>query len=154
MDKNAISILSAELESQMIFIRNITTKITERSVNLQPDDYILMESIAYQIHNLYNATEDLLKIVAGYFENNIKESDQWHKLLLQRMSIDIPGIRPAFISSETHLLLNGLRGFRHFFRHSYGTFIEYDQLKANLDKALNLSVYLEVDINQFFSHFL
>ena len=31
----------------------------------------------------------------------------------------------------------------------YGAIIEYDQLQANLDKALKLMPYLEADINRF-----
>ncbi|MFZ4444786.1 MAG: hypothetical protein ACOYOY_15380, partial [Planktothrix agardhii] len=99
--------------------------------------------------NLYCATEDLLKIVASCFENNISNSSQWHSLLLQRMTIEIPDIRPAFLSYNTHAILNNLRGFCHFFRHAYSATIEYEQLKINLDKALKLKENLETDIHQF-----
>lgn len=116
---------------------------------MQPDDIICLESIAYQIHNLYGATEEILKIVAAYFENHIADTSQWHSALLKRMSQDIPEIRPPLISSQTYHILNSLRGFRHFFRHAYGTIIEYDQLKFNLDKALNLLPNLTKDIEIF-----
>ena len=76
-------------------------------------------------------------------------SSQWHRLLLQRMTIIVPEVRPAVLSSETYTLLNALRGFRHFFRHAYGANIEYEQLKSNLDKALNVFSKLESDLNQF-----
>ncbi len=79
----------------------------------------------------------------------ISNSRQWHSLLLQRMTITIPQVRPAVLSSETYTLLNGLQGFRHFFRHAYGATIEYEQLKSNLDKALNALPQLESDLNQF-----
>lgn len=121
----------------------------DRVAKLQVDDDIILESIAYQIHNLYCATEDLLKIVASCFENNISSSRQWHSLLLQRMSMEIPNIRPVFLSSNTHAILNNLRGFRHFFRHAYGATIEYEQLKNNLDKALKLKENLATNIQQF-----
>ena len=90
-----------------------------------------------------------MKIVARYFENNISNSGQWHSLLLQRMAIEIPNIRPAFLTSKTYSILNSLRGFRHFFRHAYGATIEYSQLKSNLDKSLELVKYLDSDLNQF-----
>ncbi len=47
------------------------------------------------------------------------------------------------------MILNALRGFRHFFRHAYGTAIEYDLLKINLDKALSLFPLLDRDISHF-----
>jgi hypothetical protein len=149
MDSSKLILLTVDLNAQMSEIRAIYQKIVDRSKKLQVDDQIILESIAYQIHNLYCSTEDLLKIVAKYFENNISDSSQWHSVLLQRMSVEIPNIRPAFLTSKTYLLLNNLRGFRHFFRHAYGATIEYDQLKSNLDKSLNLLVNLESDLNQF-----
>ena len=91
----------------------------------------------------------MLKIVATYFENNITETAKFHIALLTRMTQTIPSIRPALISQETFSILNSLRGFRHFFRHAYGTPIEYEQLKNNLDKSLNLLPILEQDVNTF-----
>lgn len=149
MDKNRLILLTVDLNSQMADIKAIHQKIVDRSARLQSDDETILESIAYQIHNLYCATEDLLKIVARYFENNISDSGQWHSLLLQRMTIEIPNIRPAFLTSKTYSILNSLRGFRHFFRHAYGATIEYNQLKSNLDKSLELVKYLDSDLNQF-----
>ena len=73
-----------------------------------------------------------------YFENNITETAKFHIALLTRMTQTIPGIRPPLISQEKFLILNSLRGFCHFFRHAYGTPIEYEQLTNNLDKSINL----------------
>lgn len=139
MDKNTLIILKTDLNAQIQLIITIEQKLQARSENLESDDVIRLESIAYQIHNLYNTTEDLLKIVATYFENHIADTSRWHSLLLRRMSQEIPEIRPALISQETYNILDSLRGFRHFFRHAYNAAIEYNQLKSNLDKALNLS---------------
>lgn len=149
MDSNRLILLTVDLNAQMTDIRGIHEKIVNRSTRLESDDEVILESIAYQIHNLYSATEDLLKIVARYFENNISDSSQWHSLLLQRMSTEIPGIRPPFLTPETYKLLNSLRGFRHFFRHAYGVSIEYNQLKTNLDKSLNLLENLNSDLKSF-----
>jgi len=149
MDKDTLILLKTDLNAQRRLINNIAKKIQQRSEGLISDDLIRLESIAYQIHNLYTAIEDLLKIIATYFENNISNSSQWHANLLQRLTQDIPEIRPAFLSEETFLLLNSLRGFRHFFRHAYGANIEYDQLKINLDKATLVVVCLEQDYENF-----
>ncbi|MGK7939712.1 MAG: hypothetical protein AB4062_06090 [Crocosphaera sp.] len=131
----------------MKLIKKIHQTLNNRSKGLTADDIIRLESVAYQIHNLYNAVEDSLKIVATYFENNITETAKFHIALLTRMTQTIPGIRPAFISQETFLILNSLRGFRHFFRYAYETPIEYEQLKNNLDKSINFLPLLEEDVN-------
>ena len=150
MDKNTLIVLRADLTTQMTIVKSVSLLIEERARGLQKDDPIRLESVAYQIHNFYNAIEDLLKIVAAHFENQISDTTRWHTVLLQRMSQEIPGIRPLLLSQESYLLLNSLRGFRHFFRHAYGVPIDYEQLLINLNKALQLYPCLEQDLNQFF----
>jgi len=140
-------LLKVDLEAQMSHIERIHQKLLDRMTKLQENDEIILECMSYQIYNLFCATEDLIKIVASCFENNISISNQWHTLLLQRMSKDIPGIRPALLSYNTYTILNNLRGFRR----AYGATIEYAQLKINLDKALNLKANLDADIHHFFT---
>src|SRR2546425_233012 len=65
------------------------------------------------IHNLFNAREDLLKIVANAFENSIADLSRWHTELLDRMTLDIKGIRPSLLSAESASYLE-LRALRHF----------------------------------------
>lgn len=149
MDSNKFILLKVDLEGQINAIDKIHQKLINRSERFQVDDDVILESIAYQMHNLYCAAEDLLKIVASCFENNINDSSQWHSLLLKRMTMEIPGIRPALLSSDSYAILNSLRGFRHFFRHAYGASIDCDQLRTNLDKALNLRENLGRDVHLF-----
>jgi hypothetical protein len=151
VDKNALIVLKTDLTTQMTLIKAISERLEERARGLKPDDPVRLESVAYQIHNFYNAIEDLLKIVAAHFENQIADTARWHTLLLQRMSQEISGIRPAFLAQESYLLLNSLRGFRHFFRHAYGVPIDYEQLQINLNKARQLYSYLEQDLDRFFA---
>ena len=151
MDKDTLIVLRADLTAQMALVKSISLLIQKRAEGLHKDDPIRLESVAYQIHNFYNAIEDLLKIVAAHFENQIADTARWHSVLLQRMSQEIPGIRPVFLSRESYLLLNSLRGFRHFFRHAYGVPIDYEQLQINLNKSRQLYPSLEQDLNQFFA---
>ncbi|MEM8781188.1 MAG: hypothetical protein AAGF26_20520 [Cyanobacteria bacterium P01_G01_bin.49] len=151
MDKNALIVLKTDLTNQMMTIKVISERLAERAQGITPEDPVRLESVAYQIHNLYNATEDFLKLVAAHFENQIADTARWHTLLLQRMSQEIPGIRPALLSQKTYILLNSLRGFRHFFRHAYGVPIDYEQLQINLNKSFQLYSCLDRDLKQFFT---
>ncbi|WP_371257403.1 hypothetical protein [Synechococcus sp. PCC 6312] len=60
------------------------------------------------MHNFYCAVEELLKIVAIYFENNISDSPQWHTQLLERMMQSVPGVRPSLLSWDSYEQLNSL----------------------------------------------
>lgn len=108
-----------------------------------------LDSVAYQIHNLYCAIEDLLQYVASTFENNVGSDGGWHRLLLLRLSQPIKGIRPALLSEDLLILMDKLRSFRYLFRHAYGSDMELIQLKPNLDNALQLYPLVERDIDNF-----
>lgn len=149
MDKNALIVFKADIQAQIVLVDRILNLIDERATGLTADDPIRLESVAYQIHNLYNAIEDLLKLVAAHFENQITDTAHWHTALLRRMTQEVTGIRPALLSEECYIILNSLRGFRHFFRHAYGVPIDYAQLKINLDKARELNSLLKRDIENF-----
>ena len=64
MDKNALTVFKADIQAQMALVSRILTLVEQRATGLTPDDPIRLESVAYQIHNLYNAVEDLLKLVS------------------------------------------------------------------------------------------
>lgn len=147
MEKAKLAILEAEMNKQRQEIDKIYLKIDERRTVLNNESRI--ESLAYQLHNLYCAYEDLFKTVANAFENNIEEGLTWHKELLRRMSISIKGIRPNFISEESLSLLSELRAFRHFFRHAYSYELDADKLKIVLEKALKLKGEFKEDLDNF-----
>ncbi len=149
MDKNVLIVFKADIQAQIALVDQIFTLVEERATGLTAEEPIRLESVAYQIHNLYNAVEDLLKLVAAHFENQITDTAHWHTALLRRMTQEVKGIRPALLSEECYIILNSLRGFRHFFRHAYGVPIDYAQLKINLDKARGLNALLKKDIDNF-----
>jgi len=149
MGKDDLMVLKADIATQMTLIKDVANRLEERALDIQPDDIVRMESVAYQIHNLYSAVEDLFKLVASHFENSIADSSRWHTELLYRMSQEITGVRPALLSQECYLLLNGLRSFRHFFRHAYNVPMEYPQLEINLDKARQIYPCLDRDVTHF-----
>jgi len=149
MEKDDLTVLESDLHNQMALIREVVHTLEQRAEGEWHDDPIRMESIAYQIHNLYNAVEDLLKFVAAHFENNIADASRWHTELLRRMSQEISGVRPALLSKECFLLINSIRSFRHFFRHAYNVPVDSDLLQVNLNKARQIFPCLVQDVNRF-----
>jgi hypothetical protein len=75
-------------------------------------------ALAYTIHNVYCLMENYFLRVAKTFENHV-DGDAWHKDLVRRMSIEVPGIRPAMLDDETAAGIDELRAFRHVFRNVY-----------------------------------
>lgn len=88
-----------------------------------------VEGLAYQLHNLYGACEQLFELVARAFENQI-DARRYPVDLLRRMKMEIAGVRPALLSESLERDLNELRGFRHLFRHAYGVDLDPDKVRA------------------------
>jgi uncharacterized protein YutE (UPF0331/DUF86 family) len=148
MEQEQLSILAADIREQHKKIDVVYRKIALRKKSYAKDP-VALESLAYQLHNLYSAFEDLFRIVANHFENQISDQTGWHKELLSRMKMQIEGIRPALISEPAYELLNELRGFRHVFRHAYGYELEPEKIKIVLKKALALKKIYKKDTAGF-----
>ncbi len=150
MEKGRLAILEAEINKQKQEIDKIYSKIKQRSASLNNEAKV--ESLAYQLHNLYCAYEDLFKIIASTFENNIEEGLTWHKELLRRMSMSIRDIRPNLLSEASLRLLSELRAFRHFFRHAYAYELDAKKVKLVLEKALESEELFKKDLNSFINN--
>jgi len=131
--KKKLTLFLAEFEYQVNEISDIYAKIEKRLDFLERKEVSMemVESTGYWLHNLYCAFEDLFKVVAGFWENDVGTDESFHIHLLKRMQVRIEGIRPALISKESFDNLNELRGFRHVFRHAYSYGLD-DQRVHNL----------------------
>jgi hypothetical protein len=149
--EEALKIFFSDLDFQWQQILEIYNKIEEKmkKLELKPNDEELLDSLAYKLHNLYCAYEDLLKIVAKFFDNQIEDTSQYHIEILKRMMIDIKGIRPNLISKEAYKYLDELRGFRHIFRHAYAYELDVERIKMLGGKSLKLKSIFQDCLNSF-----
>ncbi len=149
MDSGQLALFQVDIRAQQQTIERVFRLLQDRAQGLGPNTLEKQESVAYQIHNFYCAVEELLRVVALYFENNISDSSQWHSLLLKRMVQPVPGVRPSLLSWESYEHLNSLRAFRHFFRHAYGIPLDFSQLDTQLKKVLVVKLILDQQILEF-----
>ena len=151
MDAQEFLILESDIAAQLANIDDAIAKVQDRSQDFNADEApdMQLESMAFQIHNTYNAIEELLRLIAAHFENQISDVARWHAALLHRMTLPVPGVRPAPLSKETFLLLDALRGFRHFFRHAYMTSVDPGLLQSNLQRTRQVHSLLHRDITEF-----
>ena len=150
MEKERLAVLKAEIKAQIQEIEGIYTRLEERN---RKKDKAAIESVGYQLHNLYCAFEDLFKIVAETFENQVQDKSQYHIELLKRMTIAIEGVRPPLLSQGCFLLLDNLRSFRHFFRHAYSYELDERKVRIVLEDAVALRETCRNDIYAFLKSF-
>ena len=149
MDAQEFLILETDIAAQLAMIDDVFAILEDRAQDFNPDDARQMESVAFQIHNVYNAIEELLRLIAAHFENRISDAARWHSPLLQRMTQPVAGVRPAPLTKESFLLLDALRGFHHFFRHAYVAKVDPEQLRFNLRRAREAHSCLHRDVSAF-----
>ena len=147
MDDARIAVLKAEVDSRKREIETIYERIEERRARFS-ETAEGIDSMAYQIHNLYSAFEQLFETVARFFENRLEEQ-RYHVDLLRRMRLEIDGVRPALVSDEAFILLDELRRFRHLFRHAYTADLNPDNLVDLLSKAERLRPVHRRDVAEF-----
>ncbi|MFQ5633116.1 MAG: hypothetical protein ACE5I1_30480, partial [bacterium] len=73
-----------------------------------------------------------------------------HKELLNQMGLEITGVRPAVLTDDLVADLKDYLEFRHFFRHSYSFYVEWDEIKPKAAKLSDTFRKLEEAFQQFF----
>ena len=132
MKKEQIAILLGYLANQKVLIERLLAEIAATELETKEK----VSHLGYMLHNVYGAMEDLFQEVARTFENRVEDPQRYHRELLKRMALEIPGVRPALLSSPSHSLLNELRGFRHVFRHAYDYELSPARLSALKSRVL------------------
>ena len=87
--------------------------------------------------------------IAKAFENNIDNDKGWHTEIIRRMTLALPGIRPAFLTPEMARFLQHLRSFRHIFTHAYDLDLDPPQLALQLGYLDQVERELPVATRQF-----
>ena len=106
-------------------------------------DSLYLDAVALNLHNFYNGIERILEIIATVIDKKIPEGDKWHQNLLQQMTKEISGIRPAVISINSYEYLNEYRRFRHLVRNIYAFELDADRLKVLIEKLPELMLKLQ-----------
>ena len=147
MDKGTLSVLDAELRARFRDISRIGDRIEAR-LGTFAHSAEGVDSMGYQLHNLYGAFEQLFEDIARFFENRV-DGASYHADLLRRMQLNIQGIRPAFLSAETASGLDELRRFRHLFRCAYAAKLDPDKVADLAAKAVPIQRDVSRDFEQF-----
>jgi hypothetical protein len=102
---------------------------------------------AVALHHAYSAIETILLRVAREVEGEEPTGADWHQGLLERMALDIEGVRPAVLSPTSLADLRALLAFRHFFRHAYAVELDAKQLDMVRSHARRVRVALDGDLD-------
>lgn len=151
MEKENLLLLISEIQESRIVLKrinNLYTSYHDAFINYgsrELRDAVLLSDI---LCNTYTCLETILFRISRVFENHL-DANQWHKELLRKMQLEVPGIRKEVLSHESYQLLDELRRFRHFKRYYYDFDYDWsklDYLRGIYDRLLPL---INLDLNTF-----
>jgi len=123
---------------------------TRRSlVTLDPRDSFTLRAIGSILHDFYVAAEYIFETVARNLDDLSPTGPEWHRELLRQMTLSVPGIRPALLTTETADRLDEFRAFRHVFRNVYGFNLSSQRLQELLRALPDTVSRLEEEVNEF-----
>jgi hypothetical protein len=100
-----------------------------------PDESAYLDSVALNLHGFYSGLERLFELIARHVDGAVPSGETWHRDLLQRMTQDMAGVRPAVLSQGTALTLDEFQRFRYLVRNVYTTSLVPEKM-AGLMSAL------------------
>lgn len=94
-----------------------------------------VSAVSLGIHNVYNGIEDILLSLANDVDGLVPSGPTMHQDVLDQMSAEISGVRPAVLDPHLYQSLSELKGFRHLVRHRYGFDLHTNKVQENLDRV-------------------
>ena len=126
MDAVGLTVLLREMEVDCAVVRDAAQKAALRLRERGPGH---AEACAYELARLYNTLEKMFERICEAFENHFEKRGDYHERLVQRLTLDLPGIRPAFIPAGSAPAVRELKGFRHVVRHAYDLELKVGRLE-------------------------
>lgn len=115
--------------------------------NREPD-FIERSAAALLLHSFYNGIENIILIIYKSIDEAEKESDKWHKSLLDK-SFESTDKRSRIFSEGLKDELGEYLSFRHFVRHSYGFQIIWGKMKPLVVNIEAVWGKIKIDLTEF-----
>lgn len=104
--------------------------------------------VAGLTENYYTCLETIFLRISQFFENSLSP-DRWHTDLLEKMAIDIEGVRIPVVSQKNYSNLLELLKFRHFKRYYFEIEYDWDRLDFLVKKVRQAHPIVKQDLKTF-----
>lgn len=100
------------------------------------------------LENYYTCLETVFVRISQHFENRHR-TKRWQRDLLERMNLEIEGVRVATVSDEALPLLLELLRFRHFKRYYFELEYDWDRMDFLIAKLRQVHPLVLRDLQRF-----
>lgn len=104
--------------------------------------------VAGLLENYYTCLETIFLRISQFFENNLR-AERWYSDLLERMTVNIEGVRRAVVSPDNYPKLLELLKFRHFRRYYFELEYDWDRLEFLKKKLVQAHPVVMADLERF-----
>jgi len=98
-----------------------------------------VEAAGFELQRVYNVLEKAFERVCEAFENHFEKKGDYHEKLIERLSLDLPEIRPAFLPPTARASVRELKAFRHLFRHAYDLELRRERVEPLAASAADIA---------------
>jgi hypothetical protein len=123
-------VIATDLELELRQMKRLEQDILAVQQEIQRDPErakLFYEVQALKLHNFYTGCERIFSLIVSEFDGSKPSGFDWHKRLLQRMTVAQQERLPV-ISAETARRLDEYLGFRHVVRNVYSFDLDVDRV--------------------------
>ena len=124
--------LATEIESELASLAALGEELGKAP---RQDDIYSLRARGSILHDFYNGVERVFLRIARELNGGVPRGDQWHRDLVDDMTLEIPEVRPAVIDRDLATNLGDYLRFRHLFRNVYGGVLDAERM-ASLERRL------------------
>lgn len=107
-------------------------------------------AVGLSLHSFYTGLEKTFEQIAEKVDGGLDNSaEQWHKALLDQMTLDIPGVRPPVIDEQARQYLRKYLSFRHVIRSNYTHRLEPEGIAKNYQMLEDFYALITKQLNSF-----
>ena len=108
-----------------------------------------LDSVALNLHSFYSGIERLFELIARDVDGMAPGGEAWHRDLLDQMTREVAGTRPAVIGAAQAVPLDDLRRFRHVVRHAYAIHLDAERMAPLMESLPALWREVRADLIAF-----
>lgn len=110
---------------------------------------IVLRALGSMLHDFYTGVEKIFLNIAKEIDRFAPRSENWHRLLLEQMTLHLKERRPAVVDKDLAVALQQYLAFRHRFRNLYGFDLEWARMEQPVIALPEILHRLNVALNDF-----
>ncbi len=152
MRRDRLPELAAEIEHELRLLADLVEALRQ-TASAMPESgaarQVYIESAALKLHNFYAGCERIFERIASDLNGGLSPGDEWHRRLLNSMSLQIPGVRPAVLSVAICRDLQELLTFCYVVRNIYGYELDGGRVAALAQRAREVFAAFRPEVEKF-----